>query len=233
MGCKQSVFVSQDVEHKKCLDFLSTEPNLKEYQGDGNALKNMGLRYKNEIYGKSVLIPVGDKESKKRTKRNPLTEQINQFNVQHLYLGGWKEIAHVKVDPEEDIQSEEGAMYCHIYMLVGSIHMGDEKNLIMQSDKIPMKDRLHIGELTFDQIKSSMNGFGRVIYFRAIGDHKPQNQHIKHIQEGQFKNGLMQGYCREFRDSPQDGYPVCWLGFYKEGLPSGKFQSFKLDGEVI
>ena len=93
MGCKQSVYVSQDVEHKKCLDHLSKEPNLREYQGNGDALKKMGVMYKNQIYGCSVLLHVGDKDSKKRTKKNPLTDEINQFNVQHLYLGGFKEIA--------------------------------------------------------------------------------------------------------------------------------------------
>jgi hypothetical protein len=150
MGCKQSVYVSQDVEHKKCLEYLSKEPNLKEYQLDGDALKRVGKMYKNQVYGTSVLNAVGDIESKKRTKKNPLVDEINQFNVQHLYLGGWKEISHVKVDPEEDLQSEEGASYCHINLLVDSVHMAEEKNLIMQSDKIPMKERLHIGELEFD-----------------------------------------------------------------------------------
>jgi len=81
MGCKQSVYVSQDVEHKKCLEYLGKEPNLKEYQGDGDALKMMGKMYKNQIYGTSVLNPVGDTETKKRTKKNPLTGEINSFNV--------------------------------------------------------------------------------------------------------------------------------------------------------
>lgn len=106
--------------------------------------------YKNQIYGCSCLLAVGDKESKKRTKKNPLVDEINKFNVQHLYLGGFKEIAHVKVHPDEELEGEEGALYCHMNLLVGSVHMSDEKNLIMQSDKIPMKDRLHIGELNFD-----------------------------------------------------------------------------------
>ena len=123
--------MSQDVEQKKCLEYLSKEPTLKEYQGNSDALKQMSVMYKNQIYGGSVLNAVGDKESKKITKKNSLTDDINEFNVQHLYLGGWKEIAHVKVRKEEDLQSNEGALYCHINILVDSVHMTDEKNLIM------------------------------------------------------------------------------------------------------
>ena len=190
----------------------------------------MEVMYKNQIYGCSVLNPVGDIESKKRTKKNPLTDEINQFNVQHLYLGGWKEISHVKVDEEEDIQSEEGALYCHINLLVDCVHMNEEKNLIMQSDKIPMKERLHIGELKFDQIKSSMNGFGRVIYFRAHGDHKSEHLSIEYIQEGKFKNGLMNGYCREMSCYDGAGEAECQLGYFKDGQPQGKYQSFDIEG---
>jgi hypothetical protein len=231
MGCKQSVYVSQDVEHKKCLEHLSKEPNLREYQGNADALKKMGVMYKNQIYGCSCLLHVGDKDSKKRTKKNPLTDEINQFNVQHLYLGGFKEIAHVKVHKEEDIEGDEGALYCHINLLVDSVHLSDEKNLIMQSDKIPMKDRLHIGELHLDDVKSSMNGFGRIIYFRCHDNHKPENQHIEYIQEGKFKNGLMHGYCRDF--SIIDDEAHCQLGFFKDGQPCGKYQKFDIEGNCL
>ena len=231
MGCKQSVYVSQDVEHKKCLDMLSKEPNLKEYQGSADALKKMGVMYKNQVYGCSVLLNVGDKDQKKRTKKNPLTDEINRFNVQHLYLGGFKELSHVKVNKEEDIHADEGALYCHIHMLVDSVHLADEKSLIMQSDKIPMKERLHIGELQFDDIKNSMNGYGRIIYFRCHDDHKPEHQHLEYIQEGKFRNGLMNGYCRDM--AIIDGEAHCKLGFWKDGEPSGKYQKFDLEGNSL
>ena len=62
-----------------------------------------------------------------------------------------------------------------------------------------------------------MNGFGRVIYFRAHGDHKSANQSIEYIQEGKFKNGLMDGYCREFSIHDEEAH--CQLGYFKDGQP--------------
>lgn len=64
-----------------------------------------------------------------------------------------------------------------------------------------------------------MNGYGRIIYFRAHGDHKPKNQIIEWIQEGRFKNGLMHGYAREFHINDTDEDSYIELGYFKDGQP--------------
>ena len=89
----------------------------------------------------------------------------------------------------------------------------------------------HLVELEFDDIKNSMNGYGRIIYFRCHDDHKPEHQHLEYIQEGKFRNGLMNGYCRDM--SIIDGEAHCKLGFWKDGEPSGKYQKFDLEGNSL
>ena len=40
------------------------------------------------------------------------------------------------------------------------------------------------------------------------------------IQEGRFKKGCMDGYCRHF-DATENGFAE--VGFFKEGEPDGKY----------
>jgi len=74
--------------------------------------------------------------------------------------------------------------------------------------------------LEFDQIKEALNGHGRIIYYIMGSDFSAEQQELKEIQEGHFRNGLMDGYSRRFNVA---GSPHVQLGFFKDGLPMGKY----------
>jgi len=50
------------------------------------------------------------------------------------------------------------------------------------------------------------------------------------IQEGRFKQGEPDGYCRVF-NAPSDG--SCELGYWKENSPMGKYQKFDKKGNIL
>ena len=81
--------------------------------------------------------------------------------------------------------------------------------------------------LKFEDIKDSLNGYARIIYYKASnGNPTPENNEIESIVEGKFSKGLKDGYCRAI--SALNG--SCAVGYHKEGLPFGKWTSYKSDG---
>lgn len=82
--------------------------------------------------------------------------------------------------------------------------------------------------LTFDEIKESLNGFARIVYYKSTTtDPSPLYNQIESMTEGEIKNGLMNGYCRSI--SAIDG--SCAVGFHKDGIPNGKWTCYKANGE--
>lgn len=62
--------------------------------------------------------------------------------------------------------------------------------------------------------------------FRCLGDiNNPLDCSVELIQEGKFRHGLMDGYCRSF-DGVDEG--MVEIGFFKEGRPLGKYQQFEI-----
>ena len=80
----------------------------------------------------------------------------------------------------------------------------------------------------FEDIKGSLTGYARIISYSS-NNQNPESQYceLDSITEGHFVNGLKDGYCRGF--SAIDG--SCAAGFHKEGVPMGKFTSYKANGE--
>ena len=58
---------------------------------------------------------------------------------------------------------------------------------------------------------------------------KPENLEIDTVIEGQFKEGLKDGYCRVM--SARDG--SCQVGFFAKNVPMGKYCMYNLDGTYI
>ena len=51
--------------------------------------------------------------------------------------------------------------------------------------------------LQFDDIKESINGYCRIVTYKAInGNPEPENNELESVIEGKFNKGLMEGYCR-------------------------------------
>jgi len=85
--------------------------------------------------------------------------------------------------------------------------------------------------ILMEDLADSMNGYGRVIEYRAYNsDFSPESCKIERIKEGRFKNGKMDGYARKFTGVMGGN---CFVGFFKEGKPDGKLEVFNKDGEII
>mmetsp|Transcript_11178 Transcript_11178/g.18792 ORF Transcript_11178/g.18792 Transcript_11178/m.18792 type:complete len:192 (+) Transcript_11178:174-749(+) len=88
----------------------------------------------------------------------------------------------------------------------------------------------------FDDIKNSLNGFGRFIEFRCIvknrlGQHDPtfsskKENWISSVKEGHFLKGVPDGYQRQLIGF--NGH--CKQGFFKDGQPYGKYVEYDLNG---
>ena len=77
--------------------------------------------YNSPVYGGNCFLPIGEKDEDFRVKKNLLLEEIKDFNVEVLYLGGFKNLLHVKVHKHEDCLDQGGALYCHVQLLVSSV----------------------------------------------------------------------------------------------------------------
>ena len=85
--------------------------------------------------------------------------------------------------------------------------------------------------ILMEDIADSMNGYGRVIEYRAYSnDFAPEQCKIERGKEGKFKNGKIEGYARKFTGVMGGN---CFVGFFKEGKPDGKLEVFNKDGEII
>lgn len=84
------------------------------------------------------------------------------------------------------------------------------------------------GFIQFEDIKESINGYARIISYKAInGNPSPENNELESVFEGKFKNGLKEGYCRGI--SAINGSASA--GFHQNGLPHGKWTAYKYNGE--
>lgn len=81
--------------------------------------------------------------------------------------------------------------------------------------------------LHFDDIKESLNGWARIISYKTIHGDSTENCELESVVEGKFKNGLKEGYCKGI--SAING-SAC-AGFHKQGIPMGKWSSYKPSGE--
>lgn len=116
-------------------------------------------------------------------------------------------------------------------MLVESIddHQGMTK--FKYINDMPVEKRKAEGSLYLDDIIKALNGYGRIIQYRVYGDSfTPDNCSIEFVQEGRFKQGLMDGYNRMF-DGREDGYVQ--LGYFQDGVPKGRYQSFSIEGDCL
>ena len=120
-------------------------------------------------------------------------------------------------------------------MLVESIDKLDEmkklKILNQQGSNIPLKKGQTAETLYLDDFIHALNGFGRIIFWRCFGDvANPLDCAIENVQEGRFRQGAMDGYCRSL-DAVDEGFVE--VGYFKDGVSQGKYQSFKIDGTLL
>lgn len=134
-----------------------------------------------------------------------------------------------------DPQSNYSAIFVDIDILVDSIQVDQLKDVKRIMD-IPADERTENDMLKYKNVVSSINGYGRLVYYKLFCNPKssnsmeisPENCAIMKVQEGKFKEGLMHGYGREF-DTQQSNCAVN-LGYFKDGKPFvGRFEKFEMD----
>jgi len=79
--------------------------------------------------------------------------------------------------------------------------------------------------IKYSDVEKSINGYGRVINYSAkTKDITPEISCIIDVQEGKFRNGLLDGYGRRFIGEAN----TAEVGFFKEGEANGKYQMFTM-----
>lgn len=109
----------------------------------------------------------------------------------------------------------------------------------------PIKTKINSKPVFWKDIKEGVTGYVRIVRYtnhsvtNLIDDngeaiHKelnmnPSSLEIKMVEEGGYKNGLKEGYCRVLYAT--DG--KCEVGFFQKDVPMGKYCMYKLDGTYI
>ena len=171
---------------------LKKMPDLSKYRhSKANAL-TFTKAWANPCFGGSVLNAVGTK-TKPKSRKNQLQEHITKSTINGLYGGGYYVIQ--KVQQFEDNES----WFMDIYILVESVenfeHMGklkkiqDDYNNRLKPKKTDLKNIQHPPKpLKFDEIKESLNGFARIVYYKSsTTDPSPEYCQIESMTEGQIK----------------------------------------------
>ena len=102
---------------------MQKKPNTKRFKKDLDLLKAIDSCYASNVYGGSMLLPIGssDKRGALRHKKNNTEADIKALPINYLYGGGYYTLKHVQHNPNEEVDSEAGAMFSDIFLLVESI----------------------------------------------------------------------------------------------------------------
>lgn len=222
-----------DEQAKQCIEMLSKKPDTKKYKKDLELLKAIDNCYASSVYGGSIFHPIGssDRRGQLRHKANNLEHEIKNLPVNYLYGGGYYILRHVQHNPNEEIDSEHGAMFSDVFILVESIENLDKMQKIKVINDMAPDVRKTQKPILMEDLSEAMTGYGRVIEYRAYSsDFHPESCKIERVKEGKFKNGKMEGYARKFTGLKGGN---CFVGFFKEGKPDGKLEVIDKDGYII
>ena len=233
MGCSGSKLPPTDEHVKTCIEMLQKKPNTKRFKKDLDLLKAIDSCYASNVYGGSMLLPIGssDKRGALRHKKNNTEADIKALPINYLYGGGYYTLKHVQHNPNEEVDSEAGAMFSDIFLLVESIEDLEKMQKIKVINDMKPELRKTQSPIFMEDLQDTLTGFGRVIEYRAYSsDFHPEACKIERVKEGKFKKGKMEGYARKFTGLKGGN---CFVGFFKEGKPDGKLEIIDKDGYII
>lgn len=221
---------------------LTKPPNLKRYLYNKTHVATYTSAMANGQFGGNIFKPLGSytKNKKgvfvasKRARDNTVEADIKKCQLNTLYGGGYYKMLKVQQYKDNKYQ------FYDIFLLTESVenkeHLEKFKKATEAYDawlnpkkkdltKIISKDKEF---LQFDEIKESINGYARIVSYKAInGNPEPENNELESVVEGQFKAGLKEGFNKGI--SAING--SCSVGFHKEGIPHGKWTAYKFNGE--
>ena len=218
---------------------LRNLPDLKRYSGNKTNQLTLTNAWASGQFGGSIYNALGAKYERKdkagaytttsRTRGNNLLQKIKQTTIQSLYGGGYYKLEGVR-------QSEDSPNYfMDIYLLTEQVTKNDTMKRMKDLDTQTRETYLKVKKptvttpvkLTFDEIKDSVTGFARIVYYKSTGTTiTAENCEIEQIVEGEFANGKMEGYARGI--SAING--SCAVGFHSNGIPNGKWCLYHKDG---
>lgn len=225
--------VPVDEHTKQCVEMLQRKPQTKNYKKDLEMVKAIDVCYASNVFGGTIFQPIGsvNKKGPLRYKRNNLEQDIQGLPINYLYGGGFYTLKHVQHNEQEKIDSEAGAMFSDIFILVESIENLDKMQQIKVISDMSPADRKNQKPIFLNDIADAMTGYGRVIEYRAYStDFASDSCKIERVKEGRFKKGKMDGYARKFTGLKGGN---CFVGFFKDGKPDGKLEVLDKDGQVI
>ena len=213
------------------LRMLSKQPDLSRYLQNQDRRTTFQKAWNSPVFGGSVLKPVGTLK-KKNSRPNSLEQSIKTLQIQSLSHGGYYVLEGVQE------MAGDSHRFVDIYILVQSVEdisalekmrqLYQKYQQSLDKNVVPTAQTQTVPRVLFDQIKDSLNGFARMIYYK-VEDNVPEakSNELIAIEEGEFKQGLKNGYVRGI--SAQDG--SCAVGFHVGGVPNGKWTMYKANGE--
>ena len=112
MGCGGSK-VKLSPSATQFMTMISSKPNLKKYNKNKDSIKTLERAIASPLFGGSVLNAIGAPKGK-RTKTNPLRDDIEKLSVEVTYGGGYYMLTNIKESRSSDV-------YMDIYMLVQNV----------------------------------------------------------------------------------------------------------------
>lgn len=225
MGCGGSK-VKLSPSGTQFMTMISSKPSLKKYAKNKENLKTLEKAIASPLFGGSVLLPIAAPKGK-RTKSNPLREEVEKLNIEVTYGGGYYMLNHIQVTE---------TVFYDIYILVQNVQdvsvQHKLKTIHDRSTNIPLKKgaaAVQPSQTHFDEIKDSLTGFARIIkYTNTRYDPMSDSEscEILGVEEGQFAHGKKNGYCRVI--SALDGSAEC--GWFIEDEVKGKFCKYNREG---
>ena len=95
------------------MTMISSKPNLSKYAKNKENVKQLEKAIASPLFGGSVLLPIAAPKGK-RTKTNPLNDDIEKLNVEVTYGGGYYVLNNIKV-------SRDSLLFCDIFILVQNV----------------------------------------------------------------------------------------------------------------
>lgn len=109
MGCGGSK-VKLSPSATQFMAMISSKPSLKKYGKSKENLKTLEKAIANPLFGGSVLLPIAAPKGK-RTKTNPLKDEIERLNVEVTFGGGYYMLQNIQASPDSNL-------FMDIFMLV-------------------------------------------------------------------------------------------------------------------
>lgn len=239
MGCGSS-HVPVDTNIQMCKVMLKRQVDCSRFSGNGRTDYNKF--WSSEVYGGSVLEPIGEVNSQeavkaaRRTKKNMLDELISKAEVNYLYGGGYYCLRDVIVEE----QYYKGEVYCgklkaDIYLLIekhDDIKKLDQLKFLSDSAEIartsPMllpKGKNEPAILKPVARESASRSTKNVTwaelisvlngYGRIVTYTENEEAQLETVREGFFKNGMLDDFGR-FYDLSEESNSHLDIGFFTE-----------------